>query len=349
MKHLIHWIFLPCFLFGNFEIRELEGPNIAYILTIDPNLYKMKIGLAQDSGLGLESVPSIAHRYSGFAAINGGFFLGDPYLGGAAGLLKIQNILFATSVKNRGVIAWNANSSPVIERVKSTVTINNVQITGLNCPRKQKDIVLYSRPFHQHTLTDAGGWEYTLNTDHNVTAIMRTGNATIPENGYILSVGPDAQTLSLNIGDHVDIRIDIQPLLGKTWLDYENILGGTPVLIHQGKVIDDYGPEQILDNFSTHRFSRSAVGIRSNGELVFVVVDGHSEKSIGMTLKELSSFMNDLGCIDALNLDGGGSSTIFYDNQVQNIPSTHKNRPSPVGNALLILKINSHDMLAPKK
>jgi len=338
MNKLFLCLFLPCIFFADFEKLDLKGPNVAYVMTINPNQFEMRIGLAQDSYLGLESVPSIAKRYRAHAAINGGFFLSDPYLGGSAGLLKVNNALLATSTKNRGVIAWDRGGDSIIERIQSIVNINGQSISGLNCPRKDTDIVLYSWPFNGHTLTNPGGTEYLIDSNHNIVEITKAGNAKIPIDGHVLSVGPDTKLdQSLDVGSLITIKIDFRPLLGTKWKSYENILSGTPVLIHNGKIIDDYGPEQILDRFATQPYSRSAFGIKKSGEIMFVVVDGHSEHSIGMTLKELASLMHDLGCTEALNLDGGGSSTFVYNGQVHNIPSAHKNRPSPVGNALLIL------------
>lgn len=105
------------------------------------------------------------------------------------------------------------------------------------------------------------------------------------------------------------------------WRDVKHIVGGTPVLVHQGALIDDFSPEQTSDSFLNLCHPRTAVGIRSNGDWVFVVVDGRIPNlGGGMTMSELAQLMVDLGCVEALNLDGGGSSTMVIDGVVVNRP-----------------------------
>lgn len=105
------------------------------------------------------------------------------------------------------------------------------------------------------------------------------------------------------------------------WKEVDHIVGGTPVLINKGSEIEDYSPEKTLETFLTKKHPRTAVGIKSNGEWVFVVVDGRFHGIYGgMTIRELADFMLDLGCIEALNLDGGGSSTMVIDGVVINEP-----------------------------
>lgn len=99
-------------------------------------------------------------------------------------------------------------------------------------------------------------------------------------------------------------------------------MGGAPVLVQNGNLIGDFTPVQTLESFLVKKHPRTAVGIRSNGDWVFVVVDGRFFGIIGgMTMKELAQLMLDLGCVDALNLDGGGSSTMVIEGQVVNDPS----------------------------
>ena len=65
---------------------------------------------------------------------------------------------------------------------------------------------------------------------------------------------------------------------------------------------------------------RTAIGMVEPYHFFFVVVDGRSEYSKGMTMEELSSFMAGLGCVDAYNLDGGGSSTMVFKGELINKP-----------------------------
>lgn len=68
---------------------------------------------------------------------------------------------------------------------------------------------------------------------------------------------------------------------------------------------------------------RTAIGYLGEKHYIMVVADGRTSASTGLSLVELAEFMNELGCKQAYNLDGGGSSTIFYNGNVINNPTTN--------------------------
>lgn len=125
------------------------------------------------------------------------------------------------------------------------------------------------------------------------------------------------------------------------WAKIDNIVGGSPVLIKNGVRINDFESEKVLDSFIKKRHPRTAVGVKKNGDWVFVVVDGRFFFLFGgMTIQKLADFMLNLGCVEALNLDGGGSSTMFIDGAVINSPSgtTKENgkKVTAVSDAILV-------------
>ncbi|SHO51365.1 phosphodiester glycosidase family protein [Anaerocolumna xylanovorans] len=98
-----------------------------------------------------------------------------------------------------------------------------------------------------------------------------------------------------------------------------------PALVENGKAITGLGKTEIDTNFGNHTIQgsnpRTGVGIISPNHYVFVVVDGRSRGySKGMTLDEFSELFVSLGCTDAYNLDGGGSSTMYFMGKVVNSP-----------------------------
>ena len=148
--------------------------------------------------------------------------------------------------------------------------------------------------------------------------------------------------------EKIDFQVDSQTNLttNKQWEMVDHIVGGTPLLIQKGKKITDFSPEKTISTFLTQRHARTAVGILSNGNWVFVVVDGKQPHlSLGMTMNELADFMEGLGCREALNLDGGGSSTFVYQNAVINQPAGDGGASDdclrllrPVSDAILIME-----------
>ncbi len=89
--------------------------------------------------------------------------------------------------------------------------------------------------------------------------------------------------------------------------------------------------------FANNRHPRTCVGI-SEESIIFLTIDGRSETAAGMNLYEVQKFMLDLACLDAINLDGGGSTSMWLkDKGLVNTPSD-KTGERPVANALLILE-----------
>lgn len=108
---------------------------------------------------------------------------------------------------------------------------------------------------------------------------------------------------------------------GEPLPDTEFVVGGTPLLLKDGQMIDDYRPEKTRSFFLYWWHPRTAVGVKEDGTLVFVVIQGRVLGLLGgMTVPELARFMKQLGCIDALNMDGGSSSTIVWNGKVLNGP-----------------------------
>ena len=105
-----------------------------------------------------------------------------------------------------------------------------------------------------------------------------------------------------------------------------NTLSFGPAIVEDGAVVEGIEDVEVDTNFGNHSIQgdqpRTAVGVIDDNHLVFVVVDGRqSGYSEGVTLTELADIFVDLGAKTAYNLDGGGSSTMFFDGEVVNSPS----------------------------
>ncbi|WP_246281398.1 phosphodiester glycosidase family protein [Saccharibacillus qingshengii] len=103
-----------------------------------------------------------------------------------------------------------------------------------------------------------------------------------------------------------------------------NTLSFGPILIQNGEIVGDFSSVSIDKNFGNRSIQdanpRTAIGMISANHYVFVVVDGRSDESRGMTLDELAAVMQNLGATEAYNLDGGGSSTMYFKGRVVNNP-----------------------------
>ncbi|NRB63684.1 MAG: phosphodiester glycosidase family protein [Saprospiraceae bacterium] len=118
---------------------------------------------------------------------------------------------------------------------------------------------------------------------------------------------------------------------------YSDVLVTGPLLLRKGKI-------QPLDNrdFNNDRHPRSCLCTDNRNRVYFITIDGRHTRAKGMSLVEVIQLVQDLGCWDAINLDGGGSTTLFLRNQgVINHPSDNRNFDAqgerPCANALLAI------------
>lgn len=114
--------------------------------------------------------------------------------------------------------------------------------------------------------------------------------AVLFENGK-LSIIPWSKSIEVNYCDSVS-----------------DVLASGPVLLSAGTVcaFNGFAPE-----LAFNRHPRTAVGVRGDGSVIFVCVDGRNARASGMTLPELADLMKTLGAEEAMNLDGGGSSMMW--------------------------------------
>jgi exopolysaccharide biosynthesis protein len=104
-----------------------------------------------------------------------------------------------------------------------------------------------------------------------------------------------------------------------------NTLSFGPALIENNSVVSNLANVEIDTNFGNHSIQgnqpRTGIGIIDENHFVFVVVDGRSTGySKGVTLTEFSEIFKELGCSNAYNIDGGGSSTMYFMGRVVNNP-----------------------------
>ncbi|MCH9620647.1 MAG: hypothetical protein S4CHLAM20_00470 [Chlamydiia bacterium] len=126
---------------------------------------------------------------------------------------------------------------------------------------------------------------------------------------------------------------DPQHTTSEDWSDLPNIVGGTPVLIRNGDVIEDYTDENItIQTYITKKHCRTAVGVLDDGTWVFLVAGGKVDGKSGLTIPELAVYMKDLGCKEAVSLCGGNSSRMVIDGKEMNRTMFY----NPVSDAILI-------------
>jgi hypothetical protein len=120
---------------------------------------------------------------------------------------------------------------------------------------------------------------------------------------------------------------------------YAQALGGGGRILKEGKIVGDGEKEQegIRAKFFTDRHPRTFVGFDRDTTVLFLcTVDGRQVKSAGMTFREMGEFLLQIGAWNAVNLDGGGSTTMVVRHEVVNSPSDSTGE-RPVANTLQLV------------
>lgn len=192
---------------------------------------------------------------------------------------------------------------------------NNIIIHHINKQKKKQnnDIYLITSDYYTDTTTMESSCEIVLNVNSGMVKLNNKITCTVEEinqnttrtkveEGKVVLVGPSLESLgNLSVNDEVSISFNS---LDKNynWNDVKQSICGFYQILKDGNIINDSDP-------AVH--PRTTVGFKNDGTIVFFVVDGRQPNfSIGLTDKACAEYMKSLGCVDAIRMDGGGSSTM---------------------------------------
>lgn len=111
----------------------------------------------------------------------------------------------------------------------------------------------------------------------------------------------------------------------------QTAIGGGPVLLQNGEIKITNNEERKFGGKAINNHEpRTAIGYTKDNKLVILVCEGRSKTAAGQTLTQLAQVLKDIGCVEALNLDGGGSSCMLINGKETNSPSGNgQQRPVP--------------------
>jgi exopolysaccharide biosynthesis protein len=310
-----------------------SGPISAHILDVNLNSdFTIMPVLSNGVIQGLEPLIPMVERSGAIAAVNGSYFGLD---GSIIGLLKMDGEIVSTPELPRTALGIMPDGKLLIDQVHYEGKLELpdsriVPINAVNRERSENELVLYNGLYAPSTGSNNFGIEYVV-VNGKVTAV-NVNNSQIPPDGVVLSAhGAAARLIAcLKVGDSVKINQTLGPVWDKT----QHALGAGPMLVRNNSVFLTTKVEDFGSDVAGGRAPRTAIGLKADGNMMLVVVDGRQENSIGMTLLELALFMQELGAQDAMNLDGGGSSEMVINGKIVNKPSDKRERR--VGDALVI-------------
>lgn len=286
------------------------------------------------------------------AAVNGDFYQRDRALAGDTRGLQITAGELVSAPK--GVSFWlDVAGQPHITNVLSQFEVRwpdgSQARLGLNEERKGNTAVLYTPAVGKSTHTE-GGRELILEAaggaalpalavDSTFKARIRElredGDTPLQPGTWVLSLGSGLAKRGPKLAVGAEVEISTATTAGLRGA--RMAIGGGPVLVQARRAVKIEVPDD--ENYQTssmlEQHPRSALGW--NREHFFLVtVDGRQHASIGMTLEELARYLVKLGCDEAMNLDGGGSATLWCSGQIRNQPCDGKERP--IANSLIVVR-----------
>lgn len=296
--------------------QTAAGPMAINVLLADPQQVTLKSLVAKrpGGGFGRAKVSQIAKGFGALAAINGSFFSftnNEP-----TGLLVLDGQIVSSSQFNRSVFGIRYDGTTFIDdaRVKAAVLLDDgreLTVHRVNHVAPRDQMTLYTPHFGRTTRTTIQPDRYEAAIDANGVVIeVSNGDLPIPPSGYVISSQGKSYPWLV---DHLQpgVRALVYTQLSGKWEGVRYAVGGGPTIVRNAKVYVNARQEKFGSHIATGRAPRTAIGYTQEGYALMVTVDGRQPKhSVGATLFELARLMVELGAVEAINLDGGGSSTM---------------------------------------
>ena len=331
-----------------------EGPWSIHLVKIDRHNpdYELHSMLGNGAITGMTTLSDQAKALSAdlgrpIAAINGDFYFSSPraYSGDPQGIQILEGELLSAPTEH--ACFWvDAAGKPHTDVVHSLFRITwphgSTTPFGLNEERSDDTAVLYTPRMGPSTGTKGDGRELILEAadkknwlplrvgtkmNAHVKEVREASGTPLKPGEMVLSLGPQllVDAPEVKPGDVLQISTATLPDLKGS----KTAIGGGPRLVVDGKYVDGWK--------SAHqRHPRTAIGW--NDDYIFLLlVDGRQPgRSVGMGFQELADYFIKLGCTHAMNLDGGGSASMWLLGHVVSSPSEGQERP--IANGLVLIK-----------
>lgn len=260
------------------------------------------------------TITSIAKRKNSIVAINGTYF--KPQTGVPLGTLMINKKMYTGPIYNRvtmGFFDKGFDMARIELNANLRTSKGDIKIDNINQPRMLSTYVLAYTPEWGAFAPPSPKYGIQIAIEDNRITSISTQTLPIPQNGYVI-VGPKEKLEKIFKARSVKVDVKTIP----NWDNVNHIISGGPYLIKNGEIFIDI-TEQKLGAIGGKN-PRTAIGYTQDGNLIMVAVDGREGASVGMTLRELAGFMQSIGCVNAMNLDGGGSTVMYVNGHVVNMP-----------------------------
>lgn len=277
-------------------------------------------------------ISNIAGKENAIVAINGGYF--KPQTGVPLGTLMINKKIYTGPIYDRVAMGIFDNGFDMARvQLKASVVTNKggLKIDNINQPRMlSTHTIVYTPDWGEYSPPcPKYGKQIVIEDGKLIRASY--GSNQIPKNGFVV-VGSQKNIDTIINAKRFKLDIKINP----EWQDVNHIISGGPYLVKNGDIYVDMTAQKL--GSVGGRNPRTAIGYTKNNNLIMLTADGREGASVGLTLNELASLMKELGCVNAMNLDGGGSTVMYINGKVVNKPAVQGG--IPLSHTLMVKKIS---------
>lgn len=305
-----------------------------HVLEVDLSTKKAEISplLSHGRMFGFEELSKIISRCNAYAAINAGFYYeyGDP-----SGMVVADGRLITKSSGNYPVFVIKEGKAEITQIQNELYMLHNgnrIDLTDINRIGKAGDVVLYTPDFSIDNRTSIPNTSVIISNNQVIGININSTPTAIPKEGAVLTffepykhdfeVFPITEKDSINFVCKPEISPDMQAYECGSWI----VKDGISVAPKK----DDWV------GLLTNRDPRTIVGIKSDGVVVLMTVDGRQPGySVGVSAKELADYLVEYGIKDAAMLDGGASTEMIVQGKIVNKPSNN-GKERPLGGALVV-------------
>jgi exopolysaccharide biosynthesis protein len=324
----------PAITYTRYETQDDASYTSAHIITIDLN--DKRVALKVVPAVGRENVADMTTRIGGVCGVNAGYFMGESK---PVGLLKSAGQIFSMPLWKRTAFGLTAEGGIKFGNPAGAYTVilpDNMEIEAL----EHLDASILPAPPNAevysgkiYTTAPAGNNTVSIIVKNNAISTLPITPVPLQNDEYCVllrGVCADMCRDKIKVGDTVKIFEKI----ADDWRDINDAVGAGPRLLAAGNIAITADIEKFKPDIAKSKPARTAIGLTADNRLILLTVDAPKVYGGGATLDELAAMLKSRGAVDAMNFDGGASTTMAIGSDVVNLEDKAWRRP--VASALVV-------------
>ena len=295
------------------ETQTDDRYQVAHLLDINARDSHIHFAVVPANGL-RERVCEMVTRTSAICGVNGGFFMEGTR---PVGLVKAEGRILSLPLWGRTAAAFPRTGAPVFDNPHGSWRLTLPDNTTRDLPDWLDASILTPLPTalivngdqFRHAQALPTGLTLLIEGDKVVSHTTAALPLTAGQRALQLR-GDDVKALGDLLPDGTPVKI--APVLQPDWKDYPNAVGAGPRLLRNGKIDINGLAEHLKPDILLGHHARTGLGVTAKGHVLMAIVEAPGLYGGGASLDEFAALLQEHGAVDAMNLDGGGSTTLAF-------------------------------------